>query len=68
MSMPPELQAVLDEAKAHDKFIEFLRTNDMLTMEKIGLMASTESVFEEKTLSMLKAAGVPTDGLADIVS
>ena len=68
MALSPELAAIVASANAPAKFSEFLVKNAQLTMEQVGLWASTEGVFEEKTIPMLQAGGVPTEGIADMVS
>ena len=40
----------------------------VLTQQDVGLLVSSEASFETKTLPLLKADTVPTDGIADIVS
>ena len=68
MSLSPELESILANSKTHQKFAEFLRKNNFTMVKDVGLLASTETVFEDKTLPLLKAANIPTESLSDIVA
>ena len=63
-----ELSAILTSAKAPQELAEFLGGAGLLEVDQVALMASDENRLEDKVFPVLKAAGVPTEGLPEQIA
>ena len=63
MALRDDLKAILVAAEAPAELEKFLVTKNLLQIDQLALMASDEDRLEDKCFPILKAGGVPVDGL-----
>ena len=66
--MSQELDSLLNSCRVQQSFRTFLTDNDIMSTQDVGLMASSEAVFEKTTIPMMRATKVVCDKLSYVIA